>query len=168
MNKGKSVTSDQTSHIRVTDSDGGVEITSVYAVTEEVSGELDRRTQKPTGKDLQAWLETKGCRLDSSGGPAFVRRHSTGETEEYYYRDGKPHREDGAAAVWRFADGSVIEEYYRDGKLHREGGPAVVKRFADGSVIEEYYSDGELHREGGTAFVWRDPDGSTEEKLSSR
>jgi uncharacterized protein len=162
------VTSSQTSHIKVTYTDSGVEITAVYAVNEEISRELGRRTQRPTGTDLQAWLESKGCRLDSTSGPAFVRRHETGEMEEYYYRDGRPHREDGPAAVWHFADGAMIEEYYRDGKLHREDGPAAVRRFADGAVIEEYYRDGKLHREGGPAFVWRNADGSTEEKILSR
>jgi hypothetical protein len=118
---------DRTSHITVICRDGGDEITSVYAVNKDISRELDQRIKKPTGKDLQAWLEAKGCRLDSSDRPAYVRRSADGVREEYYYRNGKQHREDGPAVVRREADGSTYEYCYKDGKL--------VEPFAPPSVI---------------------------------
>jgi hypothetical protein len=81
------VTGSQASHITETYRDGGAEITHIYAVNEDISRELDRRIKKPAGKHLQAWLEKKGCRLDSSDGLAVVwhgtpptarrRRHTT-------------------------------------------------------------------------------------------
>ena len=164
MNEGKSVTSDQTSHIRVTDSDGEVEITSVYAVTEEVSRELDRRTQKPTGKKLQAWLEKNGCQIDSSDGPALVWHLADGSMGETYYRHGKIHREDGPAVINRGADGTRFEAYWRNDERHREGGPALVWHSADGRIEEEYYRDGKRHRDDGPAIVKRGAEGTREER----
>ena len=156
------MTGSQTAHITVTCWDSGSEITGVYAVNEDISRELDRRIKKPAGKHLQAWLEKKGCRLDSSDGLAVVWHGTDGSTVETYYREGSRHREGGPAFVKRTADGSTCEEYYRDGKLHREDGPAFVKRTADGSTWEEYYRNGRLHREDGAASVKRTADGSTE------
>jgi hypothetical protein len=101
------VTGDRTSHITVTYRDGGGEITCIYAISEETLRELGRHAKHPTGKALQAWLKSKGCRLDSSGGPAYVCRFLDGSTEEYYYRDGKLHREGGPAFVKRTADGAT-------------------------------------------------------------
>jgi hypothetical protein len=158
------MTGNQASHITVTCRDGGDEITSVYAVNEDISRELDQRIKKPTGKDLQAWLETKGCRLDCPAEPAFVRRTADGSTEECYYRNGKQHREGGPAFVKRTADGGAVEAYYRDGKQHREDGPAIVKRYADGATCEEYFRDGKLHREDGPAYVWHNINGRAVER----
>jgi hypothetical protein len=145
MHEDKSVTGDHTSHITVTHSDGGIETTSVYAVSQDIARELDRKRDwlgsKPVGQDLRVWLGKKGCRLDSSVGPAIIRR---------------------------FADGSTWEGHYRDGEAHREDGPAIVRRFADGSTEEYFYRDGRLEREGGPAIVWRWPDGSTEKEMLSR
>ena len=162
------MTGDRTPHITVTYRNGRAEITSVYTVNEEISRELDRHIKKPGGEDLQAWLEKKGCQLDSSGGPALVWRFASGTTEEMYYREGRLHREDGPALVWCYANGSTMEQYYRNGELHREDGPAVVKRYANGSNYEEYYRDGKKHREDGPAYVWHSANGSTEEKILSR
>lgn len=140
------MTGEKTAHITVTYRDGGDEIIRIYAVNEEISRELDRRIQKPTGKDLRVWLETKGCQLDLSGGPAYVRRFASGTLVEEYYRDGKRHREDGPAVVWRFTDGSTVEEYYQGGQRHREGGPAYIGRSTDGTTEEQYYQGGKPHR----------------------
>ena len=104
------MTGNETLHIRVTYKDSGIKITRIYAVSEHISCDLDRHMQKPTGKDLQAWLEKKGCRLDCSDGPAVV---------------------------WHGADGTMVEEYYRDGKKHREGGPTVVWRFTNSPTEEK-------------------------------
>lgn len=155
---------DQATHLTVSYRDGSFEISSVYAVDEDTSRELGRHIKKPAGKDLQAWLEKKGCRLDWSGGPAVVQRDDDGSKVERYYRDGKPHREDGPAIVKRYADGTTEERYYRDGERHREDGPAVIKCYADGSNYEEYYRDGRKHREDGPTYVWHDADGTTVEK----
>jgi hypothetical protein len=91
------------------------EVTSIYAVTEEISSKLGQLKKKPTGEDLGVWLNKNGCKLDSPDGPAFIWRHADGKTYESYYRDGKRHREDGPAIVRRYADLSTEEEYYRDG-----------------------------------------------------
>ena len=82
---------------------------------------------KPTGKDLVAWLDDKGCKLDCSDGPAQVRREADGSSSDVYYRDGELHRDDGPALVRREADGSTYEYCYKDGKL--------VEPFAPPSVI---------------------------------
>jgi len=157
------MTGSQTSHLTLTCRDSGVEITSIYAVKEDIRRDLDRHEQKPTGKDLQAWLESKGCQLDSSGSPAYLKRYADGSTVKKYYRDGKLHRKGGPAEVRYSADGSTVDEYYCDGKRHREGGPAAVWRPADGSTIEEYYRDGKLQRDDGPAFVRRFSNGSTQD-----
>jgi hypothetical protein len=167
------VTVDDISHITVTYGHGGdevnrVEVTRVYAVNKDISRELGQHIEKPNGEDLRAWLEAKGCPLDSSGGPAYVVCFADGSTVEEYYRDGKRHREDGPAVVWRKADGTMEDTYYRDEKRHREQGPAYVLRSADGSTGEYFYRDGRLDREDGPAIVWRWPDGSTEKEMLPR
>jgi hypothetical protein len=150
--EGKGMTGNRTSHITVTYRDiFDAAATCIYAVNEDISRELDRRMVKPTGRALKEWLEKEGCRLDSSGGPAFIWRFEDGTIYEQYYRSGELHREDGPAIVKRYADGSNYEEYYRDGKKHREDGPAYVWRNANGSTVERYYRDGKKHSEDGTA-----------------
>jgi hypothetical protein len=116
------MTGGQTRHITVPYHDGGVQITCVYAINEEVLRKLDRKRlwlgrhmTHPTGKDLRDWLEKKGCKLDRSNGPALVGRKDDGSTLEKYYRDGKLHREDGPAIVGRCTDGSMFETYFLDG-----------------------------------------------------
>jgi len=136
------MTGKQTSHVTVSYTNGRSDITRTYAVNEDILQELDRHKQNPTGKDLQSWLENKGCRLDSADGPAFARSTTDGSTHEVHYRAGKMHRENGPAVVRRDPDGTVVEEYYRDGKRHREDGPAIFTRFANGSIRELYYRDG--------------------------
>lgn len=106
------MTGGQTSHITVSYRDSGAEIDSIYAVNEDISREFG--LLKLSGKDLKAWLESRRCRLDSSDGPALIVRFSR-TTTEYYYRNGKPHREDGPAYVVRYADGSTYEKYCLDG-----------------------------------------------------
>lgn len=153
MNEDRSVSDSHTSQITVTYRDGGVEVTRLYAVDEDVSRELDRQLRKPTGKDLQAWLEKKGCRLDWSGGPALVHRDDDGSMVERHYRDGKPHREDGPAYVWHNDNGTTVERYYGDGRQHREDGPAVLRHGADSATVEEYYRDDKLNRIDDLAYV---------------
>jgi hypothetical protein len=134
------MTADRNSHIKVSYTDGGVEITRIYAVSDEISRALgwkkDWLGRKPTGRVLWAWLGQQGCHLDCSDGPASVRHYPDGSSWEGHYRDGEAHREVGPAIVRRFADGSTEEYYYRNGKLYREGGPAVVLRTAGGSQGE--------------------------------
>ena len=62
-----------------------------------------------------------------------------GETQEYYYLHGRPHRDEGPAAIVRKPDGSKSETYFWQGKRHREDGPAHIMYFSDGAVLREYY-----------------------------
>ena len=164
------MTGNTSSHITARFSNDGIEITRTYAINEDIARELGGTRDwlggyiKLTGKDLLAWLEYKGCRLDSPDGPAVVRRSSDGSTYGEYWRLGALHREDGPAVVWLSATGATEESYYRDGKRHRDGGPAFVRRGSNGVREERYYRDGELHREGGPAVVTQRPDGVREEK----
>ena len=123
------MTGNQASHITVSyeDTVQAAEITYIFAISEDISSELDRHMHKPTGKALVAWLDEKGCKLDCSDGPAQVRREGDGSSSDAYYRDGELHREDGPALVRREADGSTYEYCYKDGKL--------VEPFAPPSVI---------------------------------
>ncbi len=137
------MSNNQTSHITVTYTDSGNETTRIYAISKDIQSELDRLIRKPTGEDLQAWLEDRGCELDCSDGPAMVWHQGTGFSYEGYYRDGKKHREDGPALVMRRPDSFTIENYYRDGKEHREDGPALVMHLANGTMVHAgYYHDG--------------------------
>jgi hypothetical protein len=119
----------QASHITVSYKDNvqGAEITYIFAISGEISRELDEQDNKPTGGDLVVWLEDKGCKLDCSNGPAIVRREADGSSSDVYYRNGELHRDDGPALVRREADGSTYEYCYKDGKL--------VEPFAPPSVI---------------------------------
>ena len=161
------MTDNQDSHITVTYRDDDAEITCIYAISEDTLRDAQAWSShqtNATGKDLQAWLERKKCQLDSSGGPAYVRRNADGSRVETYCRDGRWHREDGPAFVRRFGDGSTEEEYYREGRLHREDGPAAIHHFADGSMVEKYFCHGKLHREDGPALVGRTADGAMEKE----
>lgn len=160
------MTGTQTSHITVTCKNGGTEITRIYAVNEDALRDAQlwsNQQNNPTSKALGAWLETKGCRLDSSSGPACVLRWADGSTREEYYRDGKLHRELGPATIERNTHGTT-EAYYRADKLHREDGPALVWRHTDGSTEEYYFRDGRLHRDDGPAIVRRFANGATVDK----
>jgi uncharacterized protein (UPF0216 family) len=53
---------------------------------------------------------------------------------EYWYLNGKLHREDGPAAI--YADGT--QYWFRNDELHREDGPAITYR--DGT--QNWYSNG--------------------------
>ena len=119
----------QDSHITVSykDTVQGAEITYIFAISGDISRELDEHDDKPTGKDLLVWLDDKGCKLDCSDGPAVVRREADGSSSDVYYRDGELHREDGPALVRREADGSTYEYCYKDGRL--------VEPFAPPSII---------------------------------
>ena len=79
----------QASHITVSYKDNiqGAEITYIFAISKDISRELEQHEKKPTGKDLVAWLDDKGCKLDCSDGPAQVRRESDNSTYEYCYKN---------------------------------------------------------------------------------
>jgi hypothetical protein len=53
---------------------------------------------------------------------------------QYWYLNGKLHREDGPAAI--YVEGSQL--WYLNGKLHREDGPAIID--ADGK--QHWYLNG--------------------------
>ncbi len=154
------MTGDQTPHITVTYSAFDTEFSYTYAVNEDISRELNQQEPKPAGAALLSWLESKGCRLDSSGGPAVAVRNADSSVVQYF-RDGKLHREGGPAVAACYAHGPTEERYYRDGRLHREDGPASINRNADGSMEEEYCRNGKRHRDDGPAHIVRFADGST-------
>jgi|ERR1017187_339953 antitoxin component YwqK of YwqJK toxin-antitoxin module len=154
---GESMIGDKDSHVTVSYEFGGVEITRVYAISEDMLTEAQPRA----GKDLQEWLADKGCALDSADGPAISIRVGSILIERYY-RNGKLHREEGPACVGRDSAGSR-EEYYRNGKLHRQDGPAVIACNADGSTSQEaYFRNGVLDRQDGPVVIVRNADGSLE------
>jgi hypothetical protein len=62
---------------------------------------------------------------------------------KYWYKNGKLHREGGAAIEWS----NGIREWYKNGKLHRIDGPAL--EWNNGS--KACYIDGKLHRIDGPA-----------------
>ena len=127
--EGKSMTGNDASHLTVTYWDSGSETTLTYAISGDIARELNQHAQKPTGKDLSAWLQSKGCRLDSSDGPAWVRRWDDGVREEYY-RDGRLHREGGPALITRNSKGLTTEKaYFRDGRFIKRKVPGKLATF---------------------------------------
>ncbi len=73
---------------------------------------------------------------------------------ENWYRNGKPHRDDGPADICREGDQVRHKSWYRDGKLHREDGPAMIK-YENGEKIEKHWCyNGVHHRDGGPAAIW--------------
>jgi len=67
-------------------------------------------------------------------------------SDQYWYKNGQLHREDGPAAIWD--DGT--QEWLKDRQLHREDGPAVI--YPDGT--QAWYKNGKRHREDGPAVIW--------------
>ncbi len=63
---------------------------------------------------------------------------------EYYYINGKLHREDGPAII--YANGG--KQWYTNGKLHREDGPAII--YNNGH--KEWWINGHRVSESGTAL----------------
>jgi hypothetical protein len=49
-------------------------------------------------------------------------KHTDSYGTEYWYKDGKIHREDGPAYISK----NGTKAWYKDGDLHREDGPAVI------------------------------------------
>ena len=86
----------------------------------------------------QYWF--KDGKRHREDGPAIIYANG----DQYWYRNGKRHREDGPAGI--DADGD--QYWYRDGKRHREVDPAVM--YSDGH--HEWFKDGKRHREDGPAF----------------
>jgi hypothetical protein len=137
------MTGSKSSHIRVTRRIGEGETIRIYAVADGTLSEaqlwLSQQTL-PNGRDLQVWLGKKGCRLDSSNGPAFILRSAFGATLEMYYRAGTLYRKDGPAVVW--ADGLTAEEIYlRNGQLDRQDGPALIERNAKGKIVHGVFAE---------------------------
>jgi len=67
---------------------------------------------------------------------------------QYWYINGKWHREDGPAYIG--ADGT--QSWYKNGSIHREDGPAYIG--ADGS--QSWWINGLRHREDGPARIGSD------------
>jgi antitoxin component YwqK of YwqJK toxin-antitoxin module len=72
---------------------------------------------------------------------------------EYWYRDGKKHRDDGPAVI-RYEYNQIAREWwYRRGKRHRVDGPAWIE-YKNGQITREYwYRDGKPHRVDGPAEI---------------
>jgi hypothetical protein len=70
------------------------------------------------------------------------------EDGEYWYLNGKWHREDGPAVI--YSDGH--QEWWVNGKCHREDGPAVI----GSNGYQEWWVNGKCHREDGPARIWVD------------
>ena len=73
-----------------------------------------------------------------------VRVYADGSN--YWYLNGKLHREDGPAVEYP----SGFKAWYLDGNRHREDGPAI--EYSDGDNY--WYLNGKLHREDGPAVEW--------------
>ena len=65
---------------------------------------------------------------------------------QYWYFNGKRHREDGPALI----ESGGAQYWYHHGKRHREDGPALIE--SDGS--QYWYLNDKLHREDGPAIVF--------------
>jgi hypothetical protein len=91
----------------VTYEERDAEITEIYAIGQDLQRELDGLRRKPAGKALKDWLEEKGCRLDCSDGPAYVRREADGWAVEEHIRNGE-WRTDGPAMVTRSPQGTAF------------------------------------------------------------
>jgi hypothetical protein len=150
------MTGNRSTHVTVAYKDGNnAENTLIYAIDEATIREAQDWAilqENPSAEDFQKWLQSKGCLLDCCDGPALVRRHTNGMTQEEYYRDGKLHRQGGPAVIIKNSDGSTTEKYFRDGKRHREDGPAYVRQYADGSTLKEYYINDTFQRRESNSF----------------
>jgi len=59
---------------------------------------------------------------------------------EYYFINGKLHRNDGPAEIWYYENGNIKEEhYYKNNKRHRENSPAIIYYDKDSNIEREYY-----------------------------
>lgn len=67
--------------------------------------------------------------------------------DKFWYKDGKPHREDGPAK--EYSNGTKV--WYKEGLYHRENGPAY--EYLDGSKV--WYKEGKLHRINGPAREYK-------------
>jgi hypothetical protein len=121
------MTGNKTSHIAVSYKSNGYDITDTYAVSEDSLRDAlfwaNDAANSATGQNLAQWFAKQGCKVDSfEGKPARVLRGPDCSTEEYYYRDGKKHREDGPAVLYRDADGTTAREefYLNDIKVKKE------------------------------------------------
>jgi uncharacterized protein len=90
--------------------------------------------------------------LDREDGPAYIHTLPNGVVlEECYFKNGRPHREDGPAEIRRRIHGGGIlhEKYFVDGKLHREDGPAELLRDERGRAYSEaYWQNGKPQLDG--------------------
>jgi len=74
-----------------------------------------------------------------------------GTRGEFWYRDGKLHRDKDEPAEIIALEDDVVEKrsWYRCGKLHRDGDkPAILDNTIGNDKYVYYYKDGELHRDG--------------------
>ena len=106
-------------------------------------GKEHRRTADPEGKLPTLVKPTPNTEI------RFEYHVDGGVKYEYYYKDGRVHR-DGDKPAWvrYYEDGGVkYEYYYKDGRLHRdEDKPARVWYHDDGSIrAKSHYKDGQMY-----------------------
>ena len=80
--------------------------------------------------------------------PKYIYYYENGQIQsEYYYLDGKYHREDGPAIIYYYDNGQIsYEYYYLNNKCHRENGPAIIYYCRDDKIEHEsYYLNGILY-----------------------
>jgi hypothetical protein len=137
------------------------EETVTYAVDSDVlaAAKLWQAEQGASTQQFKDRLVEQGAKMDCATGPAEIIRKADGTLMEFWFRDGKGHRDEGPAGISRHPSGSVMEEYWRNGEF-RTDVPAVVVRYAGGGSLEGWKdASGEYHRDHGPAVIVRRPDG---------
>lgn len=94
------------------------------------------------------YRDPEGTIIHRTDGPAMI---NTNTGDEYWYRNGKRHRDGDRPAI----DGKIVKAWLIDGKRHRDSGPAI-RNYQTG--YEAYYQNDRLHRVGGPAVTYENGD----------
>lgn len=126
-----------------------------YASTEHRVYVTGKKHLKPVVKrysngriESKTWINTNGSTSGTTSGTTngsttkrimYFRNNEANEKyAEYWYKNGRKHREGGPASMFYTHDGGKYEEWYRNGQRHREGGkPAYIEWNHLGEKIEE-------------------------------
>lgn len=121
-----------------------------YAFTEHRVYVAGKKHLKPFIKrysngriESKTWINTN--ETTSTKRIMYFRNNEANEKyAEYWYKNGRKHREGGPASTFYTHDGGKYEEWYRNGKRHRGGGkPAYVEWNHLGEKIgEEWWVHG--------------------------
>jgi hypothetical protein len=79
--------------------------------------------------------------------PAEIYYKNGHKTSEWWYKDGKEHRDgDLPAAIWYENGNKTIERWYKDGKEHRDGDLPAEIYYKNGQKTNEcWYKDGQIY-----------------------